>query len=186
MTSNIGANPNPRAAGFSFNGKDALIGGLAGSIFGSPILGALVGSVARSLFAPAAQDMNAAYDPNRATKGGSTFDFGDLKGMFDGLMGNLRTILDGAAQQAQARGEYSNQPPPENAADATRAGRPAQGPDVERQAQTQATGTNWGKILKWGAIGLAGLTLMNSPILHYMATPGYGAGLGFPFGRMFW
>jgi hypothetical protein len=180
-------NPNAQATGFQFNGKDALIGGLFGSFFNSPILGALVGSVARSLFAPNAQDMNAAYDPARATQGGSTFNFGDLKGMFDGLMGNLRDILDGQAQRAQAQGEFRNQAAPETHEDSVRTGRPAQGPSVEQQAQTQSTGTSWGKILKWGAIGLAGLTLVNNlPFLGFMGMPFYGAAMGYPYGRVGW
>ena len=192
MTSTVGANPNinpnPQAGSrMQFSGKDALLGGLFGSVLGMPFLGAAVGSVARSLFAPSAGDMNSAYDPARATQGGSTFDFGDLKGMFDGLIGNLRDMLGAQEQRAQANGEFKRQAPPANHEEAVRSGRPAQGPEVEQQAQTQSTGTSWGKVLKWGAIGLAGLTVLNNlPFLGFMGMPFYGAGMGMPFGPRIW
>lgn len=182
---NVGANPhvNPQAQAsqFKFSGKDALIGGLLGSLFNSPIMGAGIGGFVRSLFSPNAGDMNAAYDPQRATAGSQTFDFGDLKGMADGLFGQIRDIFAGggpqAHQQAQANGEFSNQPPPEGAEQAQQQARPGVGPDVQAQAQ-QGSGIKWGKVLKWGGIALAGMTLLNSmPFMGGFGMPFYGAGM---------
>lgn len=184
----VGANPhvNPQAqaAGINFSGKDALLGGLVGSLIGSPILGAGIGSIARSLFgAMNAGDMNAAYDPARAQAGGQTFDFGNLKGMFDGLFGNIRDSFQAGgagpqqAQRAQANGEFSNQPPPEGFDASQQAARPGVGPDVQAQAQ-QGSGFKWGKALKWGGIALAGMTLLNSmPFMGGFGMPFYGGGM---------
>lgn len=184
---NVGANPNvgaqsaQAASQMQFNGKDALIGGLLGTLFGSPIVGAGIGGFVRSLFSPNAGDMDQAYDANRATAGAQTFDFGPLKGMADGLFGMIRDVMGGAKgaehQRAQANGEYSNQPQPENSADAQKTARPPEGPGVQQQAQ-QSSGPNWGKVLKWGGLALAGLTVLNNlPFMGGFGMPFFGAGM---------
>lgn len=178
----VGANPHVHAQGqgpqFAFNGKDALIGTLIGSLFNSPIMGGGIGGFVRSLFQPNAGDMNAAYDPSRATAGAQTFDFGDLKGMADGLFGQIRDVFANggpqAHQQRQANGEYSGQPSPESPQDAQQQARPGVGPDVQAQAQ-QGSGIKWGKVLKWGGLALAGMTVLNN--LPFMM----GGGFGMPF-----
>ncbi len=182
----VDANPNVGAQQqggpqMNFSGKDALIGGLIGTLFGSPIAGAGIGGFVRSLFSPNAGDMDKAYDANRATAGAQTFDFGPLKGMADGLFGMIRDVMGGAGaqqhQKAQANGEYSNQPQPETHADAQNTARPGAGPEVQQQAQ-QSSSPGWGKALKWGGLALAGLTLLNNvPFMGGFGMPFFGGGL---------
>ena len=177
------------------SGKGALLGLAADFLLGTFPLGTGAGAIAKNLYNVDAGDMNRAYDPKRATQGQRTADFGDLKGMANGLLGQLQSSLDGAqGPRAGAQAQSSTQrPPPADDAEARAQARPRTDADATQAAQTKSGVGGWGKALLWGGAALAGLSLLNNiPFFGYTGMPFYGAGYGMmpgmmgqPFG-LFW
>jgi hypothetical protein len=173
------------------SGSGAAIGFLADTLFRTFPLGTGIGALAKNLFNLDAGDMGRAYDPKRATRGDDVFDFGDLKGMASGLFGGLASLFaDTPAEPAaktttQKAGATkgttrTKKAGPTSNAEAKRRAQPRTDPEAEREAQS-STGINWGKVLTWGGIGLAGLSLLNNlPFFNNFSMPFYGAGLGMP------
>ena len=159
-------------------------GGIAGfiadNILGTFPLGTLAGTFHKALFSLGAQDMDRAYDPSRATRGGQSHDFGDLKGMMSGLFAELKGALNpdgapgrgpGAGHRASAESQGEG---PRTQADAVHMGRPRVGEDARTQAQSQSGLGGWGKALLYGGLALGGLSLLKDFSMGGFGMPFYG------------
>ncbi len=168
------------------SGKGAAIGLMADLFLRTFPLGTGIGALLPNLFQMNSGDVNQAYDANRATRGQNVSSFGDLKGMAQGLFGDLF----GRNQAPQARpnggekvfyvdpqGVAHTELPTTNAEAETRA-RPRADEGATQEAQ-QKGGFDWKKALLWGGAAVAGLTLLNNtPFFGNFGMPFYGAGMG--------
>ena len=147
-------------------------GGIAGyiadQIFNTFPLGTLAGTFHRNLFDLAAGDMDRVHDPARATRGASTADFGDLKGMASGLFGDIKAAFEkhmsGAAPTADPQSDH----------EARAMGRPMISGEVRDRAQAKSGLGGWGKALLYGGLALGGLTLLRDFSMGGFGMPFYG------------
>ncbi len=167
-------------------------GGIAGFIadnfLGTFPLGTLAGTFHKALFSLGAQDMDQAYDPGRATRGGSPHPTGDLKGMLSGLFAELQSAFNQGPQGGRgAFGQGDSGPGghhdghrdaagegPRTHHDAMRMGRPQVNDGARTQAQGQSGLGGWGKALLYGGLALGGLTLLRDFSMGGFGLPFYG------------
>lgn len=171
------------------SGAGAGLGFLADLMFRTFPIGTGLGAFAKNLFNLDGQDMGRAYDAKRATQGGGqTFDFGDLKGMFRGLFGDLfGPTEDTSTWRGSQDGPMHPPGTPSSHARQQASDPPRNDEDIQREAQIGA-GPGWKKALLYGGAALAGLTLVSRMMTRFpmpgmggpFGMPFYGAGLGLP------